>query len=124
MPDQKIIFAVNLPLKLFRATVANADIRSLKSLHIFLTKCLYHMPVKFEKNSMVQTTPNCEPFDKNKTKTKQNKTKQNKTKQNKTKQNKTKQNKTKQNKTKQNKTKQNKTKQNETKQNKKLKTKK
>ena len=37
MPYRKIIFAVNLPLKLFRATVANADIGSLKSFHTFLT---------------------------------------------------------------------------------------
>ena len=29
-PTEKSIFAVNLPLKLFRATVANTDIRSLK----------------------------------------------------------------------------------------------
>ena len=35
-PIGKSIFAVNLPLKLFRATVTNADIRSLKSLHTFL----------------------------------------------------------------------------------------
>ena len=35
-PIGKSIFAVNLPLKLFRATVANADIESLKSLHAFL----------------------------------------------------------------------------------------
>ena len=34
-------------LKLFLATVANADIGSLKSLDTFLTKCLYHMLVKF-----------------------------------------------------------------------------
>ena len=32
----KSIFAVHLPLKLFRATVANADIGSFKSLHPFL----------------------------------------------------------------------------------------
>ena len=49
-------FAVNLPLKLFPATVANVDIRSLKSLNTFLKKCLYHMLVKFEQNRMVQTT--------------------------------------------------------------------
>ena len=30
------MFTVNLPLKLFRATVANADIESPKSLHTFL----------------------------------------------------------------------------------------
>ena len=37
-PIGKSIFAANLPLKLFHSTVANADIGSLKSLHIFLTK--------------------------------------------------------------------------------------
>ena len=35
-PIGKSIFAVNLPLKLFPATIANADIESLKSLHTFL----------------------------------------------------------------------------------------
>ena len=35
-PIGKSIFAVNLPLKLFPATIANADIGSLKSLHKFL----------------------------------------------------------------------------------------
>ena len=35
-PIRKSIFPVNLPLKLFRATVANADIKSLKSFHTFL----------------------------------------------------------------------------------------
>ena len=34
----KPIFGENLPLKLFRATVANADLKSLKSLHTFLKK--------------------------------------------------------------------------------------
>ena len=32
-----------MPLKLFRATVANADTESQKSLHTFLRKCLSHM---------------------------------------------------------------------------------
>ena len=36
MPDRKIILAVNLPLKLIRATIANADIGSQKSLHACL----------------------------------------------------------------------------------------
>ena len=37
MPDRENqVFAVNLPLKLFRATVASADIESQKSLHTFL----------------------------------------------------------------------------------------
>ena len=63
-PIGKSIFAVNLPLKLFRATIANVDIESLKSLHTFLTKCLYHKLVKFEQIRIVQTTRNSELFDK------------------------------------------------------------
>ena len=61
----KSIFAVNLPLKLFPATIANADIGSLKSLHTLFDKYLDHMLVKFEQNCMVQTTRNFELFDKN-----------------------------------------------------------
>ena len=34
--NEKSIVAVNLPLKLLCTTVANADIASLKSLHIFI----------------------------------------------------------------------------------------
>ena len=75
-PIGKSIFAVNLPLKFFRATIANSDIGSLKSLHTFRKKCLYHMLVTFEQNRMVQTTRNFELFDK-KRKTK-NKTKKKK----------------------------------------------
>ena len=60
----KSIFAVNLTLKLFRVTIANADIESLKSFHTFLTKCLYHMLVKFEQIRIVPSTRNFEPFDK------------------------------------------------------------
>ena len=63
-PIGKSIFAVNLPLKLLRATVANADIGSLNSLHTFLKKCLYHMPVKLEQNRMVQNTRNFKLLDK------------------------------------------------------------
>ena len=37
-PIGKSNFAVNLPINLFHATVANADIGSLKSLHTFLTQ--------------------------------------------------------------------------------------
>ena len=60
-PIGKSIFAVNLPLKLLCATVANhanTEIGSLKSLHTFLSKCLHHILVKFELNHMVQTTRN------------------------------------------------------------------
>ena len=56
----KIIFAVNLPLKLFPATVANADIGSQKTLHTLLDMYLDHMLGKFEQNCMVQTTGNLE----------------------------------------------------------------
>ena len=35
----KSIFAVKLPFKLFRASVANADLVSLKSLHTFIDTC-------------------------------------------------------------------------------------
>ena len=79
-PIGKSIFVVNLPLKLFPATVTNADIGSLKSLHTLFDKDLDHMMVKFEQNCMVQTTRNFELFDKKTKKTKtKNKTKQNKT---------------------------------------------
>ena len=63
-PIRKSIFAVNLPLKLFRATVANADTGSLKSPPAFLKRCLNRMLVKFKQNRMVQTTRNFELFDK------------------------------------------------------------
>ena len=62
-PIGKPIFAVNLPLKLFRATVSNADIRSLKSLYASLKKCLNHMLAKFEQNRMLQITRNFGLFD-------------------------------------------------------------
>ena len=69
-PIKQSIFAENLLLKLFPATVANADIGSLKYFHTFLKKCLYHMLVEFEQNRMVQTTQNFEFFDKKKKKKK------------------------------------------------------
>ena len=50
--------AVNSTLKLFRVTVADADIGSLKSLNTFLNKYLHQMLVKFEKKCMVRTTRN------------------------------------------------------------------
>ena len=63
-PIEKSVFGANLKLKLFPATVANADIGSLKSFHTFLEKCLYHMPDKFEQNRMVETIQNFELFNK------------------------------------------------------------
>ena len=44
----KLIFAMNLELKLIRSTVANANIGSLKSLPTLFDMCLDHMLVKFE----------------------------------------------------------------------------
>ena len=64
IPGRKINFWSKFAVKNFHATVANTDIRSLKSLHTFLKECLYHMLVKFEQNRMVQTTRNFELFDK------------------------------------------------------------
>ena len=58
MLDQKINFCCKFAIKTLRSTVANTDIRSLKSLHTFLKKCLYHVLVKFKQNRMVQTTQN------------------------------------------------------------------
>ena len=55
-----------MPLKLFPATIANADIGSLKSLHTLFDKYLDHMLVKFEQNRMVQITRNLELFAKKK----------------------------------------------------------
>ena len=60
-PIGKSIFAVNLPLKFFRVTVANADIGSPKKLHAFL-KNVYDMLVEFEQNRRVLTTRNFELF--------------------------------------------------------------
>ena len=61
-PIEKPIIAVHLPLKLFRATIANAVNICLKSLHTFLKKRLYQKLVKFEQNRIVQTTRNFEHF--------------------------------------------------------------
>ena len=63
-PIEKSIFAVNFLLKLLPATIANADIGSLKSLNTLFDKYLDHMLVKFEQNYMVQTTRNLWLFDK------------------------------------------------------------
>ena len=64
MSGRKLIFAENLPLKLFRATVANADILSLKSLHKLLNTYLDHILPKFESNRIVQNVQNFELYDK------------------------------------------------------------
>ena len=58
MPDRKTIFVVTLPLKLFRATIANDDAGSLKSLHTLFDSHLDHILAKFEPNRMVQNVQN------------------------------------------------------------------
>ena len=58
------IFAVNLPLKLSPATVVNAEIGSLTSLHTLFDKYLDHILEKFDQNCKVQTTRNFQLFDK------------------------------------------------------------
>ena len=53
-PIGKAIFAVSLPRKLFCATVANVETKSLKSLHILFDTYLDNMLPKFEPNRMVR----------------------------------------------------------------------
>ena len=65
-PSGKSIFALNLPLKLFPATVTNADIGSLKSLHVLFDMYLDHILVKFKQNCVVPTTRNFELSDQKK----------------------------------------------------------
>ena len=57
-PIGKSIFTVNLPLKLFRGTVANADAGSLEFLYTLFDTYLDHMLTEFEPNRMVQSVQN------------------------------------------------------------------
>ena len=59
------IFAVILPLKLFRAIVANADTGSRKSLHALFDTYLDHMLAKFKPNRIVRNVKKKNLFDKN-----------------------------------------------------------
>ena len=63
-PIGKSIFAMNLPLKLLRAAVANADNESLNSLCTLF--CIYsdHMLTKFEPHRIVENVQKIELFDK------------------------------------------------------------
>ena len=63
-PIRKSISRVNLPLKLFCATVANADTGSLKFLHTLFDTYLDHMLTKFEANRMALNVQNFSFFDK------------------------------------------------------------
>ena len=62
-PIGKSIFAVNLRLKLFPATVANDDFGSLKSLNTLFDKYSDHTLVEFEQNCVVHTTRNFKLFE-------------------------------------------------------------
>ena len=66
MSDGKSIFTVNLPLKLYRATVANADTGSLKFLHTSFDTYLDYMLAKVEANRRAQNVQHFEFFDKKK----------------------------------------------------------
>ena len=57
-PMGKSIFAINLPLKPFRATVANTKAASLKSLHNLFDTYLDYMLAKFEPHRIVQNVQN------------------------------------------------------------------
>ena len=63
-PVGNSIFAGNLPLKLFRATVANADTESLKSLCTLFYTYLDNILAKFEPNRTLQNGQNFEVLDK------------------------------------------------------------
>ena len=63
-PIGKLIFAVNLQLELFRATVANADTGRLKSLHTLFDTYFDHIMAKIGPNHMVQHVQNYDVFDK------------------------------------------------------------
>ena len=50
---------IDFPIGYFYVTIADADIRSLKSLNTLFDKYLDHMLTKYEQNRMVQTIQNC-----------------------------------------------------------------
>ena len=60
----KLIFAVNLPLQIFRATLSNADTGSLNSLHTLFDKYLDNMLAGFEPNRMVLNVQNFKLYNK------------------------------------------------------------
>ena len=67
MPDRKINFCSKLPLKLFPATVADADIGSLKFFHTLFDTYLDHMLAKFKPNRNVLNVQNVDVFSLTKT---------------------------------------------------------
>ena len=64
MSGRKVNFCKNLPLKLFRDTVANADNESVKSLHALFDTYLDHMLAKFKPIRFVRNVQNYELSDK------------------------------------------------------------
>ena len=60
MPDPKINFCSKFAVKLFRASVANGDTGSQKSLRTLFDTNLDHMPAKFEPNCKVRKLQNFE----------------------------------------------------------------
>ena len=65
MPDLKTNFCSKLPLKLFRATFANADTGILNSLCALFDTYLDHILAKFEPIRIGQNVQNFEVLDKN-----------------------------------------------------------
>ena len=65
MPDLKINFCGKFAIKIFCATVANAETGSLKSLHTLFDTYLDHILVKIEPKCMVQNLQNFELLNKN-----------------------------------------------------------
>ena len=63
MSDWKMNFCNKFAIKTFCATVANANIGSLKSLPSLFDICLGHMMVKFEQNWLIRDIQNFELFE-------------------------------------------------------------
>ena len=64
MSGRKINFCIKFAIKLFCATIANTETKSLKSLHTLFNTYSDHTPVKFESNCIVQNVLNFRLFDK------------------------------------------------------------
>ena len=62
MSDWKTFFTANFPLKLYRATVANADTGSLKFLHTIFDTYLDNMLAIFQPKSIFQNVQSLRVF--------------------------------------------------------------
>ena len=56
----KFTAKIDFPIRYFMLLFSDADVGSLKSLHILFDKYFDHMLVEFEQNRMVRTIPNFE----------------------------------------------------------------